>query len=87
VLAFRGGQCAIFIDESADAGTNQATALTWPVGDKVDETARALKAKGVHVEHYELPQTPIEGDVHAAGERRIAWFKDPDGNLHSLVSS
>ncbi len=76
-----------FIYKFDDAGTNEATALTWPVGDKVDEMARALKAKGVHFEHYELPQTHIEGDVHVAGERRIAWFKDPDGNIHSLVSS
>jgi catechol 2,3-dioxygenase-like lactoylglutathione lyase family enzyme len=87
VLAFRSGQSTIFVYRSEYAGTNEATALTWPVGDKVDVMVRALKAKGVHFEHYELPQTHIEGDVHVAGERRIAWFKDPDGNIHSLVSN
>lgn len=57
-----------------------------PVGDKVDAMARALKAKGVNFEHYDLPRTHVEGDVHVAGERRIAWFKDPDGNILSMVS-
>ncbi len=56
------------------------------VGDKVDEIALALKARGVQFAHYKMSQTHLEGDVHVAGERRIAWFKDPDGNILSLVS-
>lgn len=27
-----------------------------------------------------------EGDVHVSGEMRIAWFKDPDGNILSLTN-
>jgi len=86
LVVYRSGHSTIFLYRSEYAGTNQATALTWPVGDKVDDMTRALKAKGVRFEHYEMPQTHIEGDVHVAGERRIAWFKDPDGNILSLVS-
>lgn len=87
LVAFRSGQSTILVYRSEYAGTNQATALTFPVGDKIDAMARALKAKGVNFEHYEMPQTHIEGDVHVAGERRIAWFKDPDGNILSMVSN
>jgi catechol 2,3-dioxygenase-like lactoylglutathione lyase family enzyme len=86
VVSYRSGQSTILVYRSEYAGTNQATALTWMVGDKVDELARALKAKGVRFEHYEMPQTHLEGDVHVAGERRIAWFRDPDGNILSFVS-
>jgi hypothetical protein len=28
----------------------------------------------------------LEGDVHAGNGMRIAWFKDPDGNILNIVS-
>jgi catechol 2,3-dioxygenase-like lactoylglutathione lyase family enzyme len=87
LVLYRCAHSTILVYRSAYAGTNEATTLTWSVGNKVDEIARALKAKGVRFEHYEMPQTHLEGDVHVAGERRIAWFRDPDGNILSLVSA
>jgi hypothetical protein len=60
--------------------------VTWIVGD-VDGAVQALKAKGVSFEHYDdLPDTRLEGDVHVSGDMRVAWLKDPDGNIHALVS-
>ena len=47
----------------------------------------ALKSKGISFEHYDLPGTTRAGDIHVAGNTRVAWFKDPDGNIHSLVSA
>jgi hypothetical protein len=76
----------LFVYESQYAGTNQATAVTWVVGNNVDEEVKTLRAKGVAFEHYDLPGTVREGDVHVAGDIRVAWFKDPDGNIHSVVS-
>ncbi|MET0329847.1 MAG: hypothetical protein ABW154_00315, partial [Dyella sp.] len=57
----------------------------WMVGPRIGELARALKAKGVVFEHYAMPGMTLEGDVHVAEGHRIAWFKDPDGNILSLV--
>lgn len=37
-------------------------------------------------EHYDLPGTTRQGDIHAAGNTRVAWLKDPDGNILSLVN-
>jgi hypothetical protein len=28
-----------------------------------------------------------KGDVHIAGTRKNAWFKDPDGNILALVNT
>jgi hypothetical protein len=67
-------------------GTNKATAVTWSVGDELDEIVRALKQKGVAFEHYDMPDVKLEGDVHVMGDMRNAWFKDPDGNIFALVS-
>ena len=62
-----------------------ATALTWAVDD-VEDVVRTLKSKGVRFEHYDLPETRREGDVHVSGDLKVAWFKDPDGNILSVVS-
>jgi hypothetical protein len=68
------------------AGTNRATAVTWLVGDDVEGVVRALKAKGVTFEHYDMPNMKREGDNHVAGDMKVAWFKDPDGNILSVVN-
>ena len=85
VIVFKSGDSTINVYRSSFAGTNKATALTWPV-ENVDEVVRTLKGKGVTFEHYDLPDTKREGDVHVAGDIRVAWFKDPDGNILSVVN-
>ena len=42
---------------------------------------QALRGKGVRFEHYELPETVREGDIHRGHGRSVAWCKDPDGNI------
>ena len=84
-IVFESGDTTINVYRSTFAGTNKATALTWAVDD-VEEIVRTLKAKGVTFEHYDLPHTKREGDVHVAGDHKIAWFKDPDGNILSVMN-
>ena len=60
--------------------------MTWSVGDDVEGVVRALKAKGVSFEHYDMPGTKLEGDVHVVGDMKVAWFKDPDGNILNLIN-
>jgi catechol 2,3-dioxygenase-like lactoylglutathione lyase family enzyme len=84
-LVFKSGGSTINVYRSAFAGTNRATALTWAVDD-VEDIVRTLKDKGVKFEHYDLPETRREGDVHVSGELKVAWFKDPDGNILSVVN-
>ena len=86
LLVFRSGNSTINVYQSRYAGTNQATAVTWTVGDEVEGVVRALKAKGVTFEHYDMPDTTLKGDVHVAGDMKVAWFKDPDGNILNIAS-
>ena len=85
VLTFESGGSRLFVYKSNFAGTNKATSATWTVDD-VDGLTRDLKAKGVQFERYDMPGMTREGDVHVAGNMRAAWFKDPDGNILSIVS-
>jgi catechol 2,3-dioxygenase-like lactoylglutathione lyase family enzyme len=84
---YQSGGSSLLVYRSRYAGTNQATAVTWMVGDKVEDIVRALKAKGVAFEKYDLPETTRTGDVHVTGDQKAAWFKDPDGNIHAIVGS
>ncbi len=86
-LTLKSGSTKIFIYESQYAGTNQATAVNFLVGDDIDRIVKDLKGKGVTFEHYEgLPDTTLEGDVHVSGDLRLAWLKDPDGNILALLN-
>ncbi len=87
VIVFRSGDTKINVYRSQYAGTNKATAVTWAVGDRVDAIAHALKEKGVAFERYDMPGITLDGDVHVGHGMRVAWFKDPDGNILNLVSS
>jgi hypothetical protein len=33
-----------------------------------------------------MPGVEREGDIHHIGERKAAWFKDPDGNILNLLT-
>jgi hypothetical protein len=59
--------------------------VTWAIED-IEQVARELSAKGVTFEHYDLPGTTVEGDVHVEGGRKAVWFKDSDGNILSVVN-
>ena len=85
--AFNVKGATVVIYESQFAGTNKATAVTWSLGEHFDDMVKALDAKGVPFERYAMPGIVLEGHVHVAREgspSRVAWFKDPDGNLHNL---
>jgi predicted enzyme related to lactoylglutathione lyase len=85
VRVYKAGDSKLLVYQSSFAGTNKATAATWAV-DNVDKVVESLKAKGVKFEHYDMPGMTRQGDIHVAGKRKNAWFKDPDGNILSVVN-
>ena len=86
VVVYRSGQSVLNVYRSQFAGTNQATAVTWAVGDDLENVVRDLKAKGVAFEHYDMPGMKREGDLHVSEDMKAAWFKDPDGNILNLIN-
>ena len=82
----RSGRTSINVYRSQYAGTNKATAVTWPVGDDLENVVRDLKAKGVVFEHYDMPNATRQGDIHVFGDMKVAWFKDLDGNILNIIN-
>ena len=86
VIIFKSGNTLINVYQSQYAGTNKATAVTWVVGQDVEGFVQQLKAKGVAFEHYDMPGVTRNGDVHVADDMKVAWFKDPDGNILNIAN-
>jgi catechol 2,3-dioxygenase-like lactoylglutathione lyase family enzyme len=84
LVVLKSGDSMLNVYRSEYAGTNEATAVTWAVDD-IDAEVAALKGKGIFFEHYDMPGLALEGDVHVGGGMKIAWFKDPDGNILNIV--
>lgn len=61
------------------------TVLGWQV-ESIEEAVEALAAKGVVFQRYPgLNDADPHGIWNAPSGARIAWFKDPDGNVLSLT--
>jgi predicted enzyme related to lactoylglutathione lyase len=62
------------------------TVLNFPVED-VGATVEQLTAAGIRMEHYDRDdiKTDKKGIMHGDG-MAIAWFRDPAGNILSVVS-
>jgi catechol 2,3-dioxygenase-like lactoylglutathione lyase family enzyme len=62
---------------------NPGTVLGWQVPDIVSVT-RDLKSAGVGFERYGFLEQDELGIWTSPTGARVAWFKDPDGNLLSV---
>lgn len=59
------------------------TVLGWQIPD-IESAVRALQASGVQFERYGFMKQDDLGIWTAPTGARVAWFKDPDGNILSL---
>jgi catechol 2,3-dioxygenase-like lactoylglutathione lyase family enzyme len=62
------------------------TVLNFPVKD-VEEAVEELGGKGVKFEQYDFMHTDERGITPKDSDQgpRMAWFKDPSGNIISLM--
>lgn len=80
-ISYASGDGKLFVYESENAGTNQATAASWQTLD-IEPVYRDLKERGIVFERYDnLPGVKREGDLHMMENIKSLWFKDPDGNI------
>jgi predicted enzyme related to lactoylglutathione lyase len=75
---------ACFMYPTPNAGTSKASQAFWSVDD-VDGVIRALKAKGVVFEDYDMPGERSAQGAVIAGGAKAAWFKDSEGNILALI--
>ncbi len=80
------GDLSIFIYQKDDHAPATYTILNFPV-DAIDQAVDELSAKGVIFEQY-ADMTDEKGIARGIAAERgpdIAWFKDPAGNILSVL--
>lgn len=61
------------------------TVLNFPVPD-IEKAVADLKAKGIIFESYDMKDLTTDPDnIFRSGGPKIAWFKDPAGNILSVL--
>src|SRR5688500_12642470 len=71
VQIFKSGEGTVEIYKSEFAGTNRATSMTWALGESLREEVESLKKKGVIFEHYDMPGSHLEGDIHVMDQMKV----------------
>src|SRR5215831_13885825 len=85
-LDYQFGKSGFGIYEAATAGTAKNTVASWNVPDVAAEVAR-LRARGVVFEEYDFGDyKTVDGIMSDPDGNKTAWFKDADGNVHTIVS-
>ena len=86
-VTYQSGVAKLIVYRSQYAGSNKATAANFLVGKDIEKIVQGLADRGVPFEHYDIPQMTRTGHIHAIGDFKTAWFKDPDGNIIALMNT
>lgn len=82
-LVFRANGTTIRVVKVEDFKPYPLTILGWKV-QGIEKMAVDLKERGVKFEKFEGMSQSELGIWSAPGGAKVAWFKDPDGNLLSI---
>ncbi|HEV2829395.1 MAG TPA: VOC family protein [Pyrinomonadaceae bacterium] len=83
-LHLAGGN-TIFIYPKPNHTPASFTVLNFPVNN-IEKAVDELVGAGCRLEHYELPELKTDKRGIASGPgMKIAWFKDPAGNILSVI--
>jgi catechol 2,3-dioxygenase-like lactoylglutathione lyase family enzyme len=83
-IMYRSGDSYFSLYPTEFAGTAQHTVGAFMVRD-VEAAVADLRGKGVTFEEYDLPGLKTVNGIAELGGMRGAWFKDPEGNILSVV--
>ena len=82
-LVMRAGKSMIRIVKVPTFTPLQSTVLGWEV-DNVETMVEWLTKRGVVFEKYPFVQDKERGIWSTPDGSKVAWFKDPDGNVLSV---
>jgi len=85
-LELHTGNNTVFLYPKPNHTAASFTVLNFKVND-IEEAVDELTALGVTMEHYNLPdlKTDERGICRGPDGPQIAWFKDPAGNILSVL--
>jgi Predicted enzyme related to lactoylglutathione lyase len=82
-IVFDANGITLRIQKAGEFTPHPFTSLGWHVTD-IEAAIAELKDKGVAFEQYPWMPEGSDGIMTFPNGAKVAWFKDPDGNLLSL---
>lgn len=82
-LVMQAGESMIRIAKVDKFTPAQYTVMGWEVSD-IEAMVKWLNGRGVSFEKYPFVQDQKQGIWTTPNGDKVAWFKDPDGNVLSL---
>lgn len=83
-LSYRlGNGTGFLLYPTGAAGKAPNTLMTFG-SDDVESDVAALRQRGVVFEEYDFPGLKTVNGVAVLGGRKVAWFKDADGNILAI---
>lgn len=86
VLNIKDGTEIIIYPKGKGHAPASFTVLNFLVDD-IDSAVEQLSARGVKFEQYDGDVKTNQKGIHQNGSHYIAWFKDPAGNILSIIES
>ena len=85
-LELRNKGTSVFLYPKPNHTPASFTVLNFPVDD-IETAVEELESMGIRLEHYDLPdiKTDERGIFRGKPGPQVAWFKDPAGNILSVV--
>jgi catechol 2,3-dioxygenase-like lactoylglutathione lyase family enzyme len=83
-ITYQSGDSYFSLYPTEFAGTAEHTLGAFVVRD-VEAAVAELRGKGVTFEDYDMPGLKTVDGIAELGGARGAWFKDPEGNILSVV--
>lgn len=85
-LELRTAGQSVFLYPKPNHTPASFTVLNFPV-DNIETAVEELESLGIRLEHYDLPdmKTDKRGIFRGNPGPQIAWFKDPAGNILSVL--
>jgi catechol 2,3-dioxygenase-like lactoylglutathione lyase family enzyme len=83
-VLYRAGDTRFAVYPSQGAGSAQHTLGSFIVED-IETVAAELRSRGVGFEEYDMPELKTVNGIARLGPDKVAWFKDPSGNILAVV--
>lgn len=82
-IMFDSNGTSVRMQKGVTFAPHEFTVLGWHVED-IEAAKADLESRGVVFDQYEWMPEGSDGIMTFPGGARVAWFKDPDGNVLSL---
>lgn len=86
IFGIKDGETSIMVYEKENHEPATFTVLNFLVAD-VAKKVEEMKAAGIKFESYDTEDIKTDANnIFKSGDHMIAWFKDPSGNILSVLN-